>query len=697
MWERDGTNKREDPMRGALHIVVSFITVSCATAANAYTVSTHMELSRIAVENSMLKRDPALLSDLGLGAYGTPEFVDTDGKVGNVTEIIAFGAQFEDDDTTGRFLRHFYDPQFNNYAGRGLAGFSTSPDWALEDRGPIALQDYSYEDARDAYLQALSCRTAPCRRDAFSLVFQTMGHVIHHIQDMGQPQHTRNDIHPIEPRNFYEKYTEGNNARIRDIIDANAYGDFPFAQYCPLPRNYWETLDGSSHYKGMAEFTGLNFVSMNSMYQISTSSSTGFTNHSEFPEPSGNNLQVITEKRTWVTETGAQVSGDIDLIKASVRDDLKPSRNTTHGEAIVAAMSIFDPHMGSRVPPMKILSVNSIVAESRYPILLPRIAAFSTDLIDYFFRGRIDMVKNPSGAGWLIQNRSSELMSGNFVLYYDNSLSERTKLTEWPLTVPSGGEAAPVSFTPPSFPVKNYVLVFVGTLGMETAAVAGKVLDISPITPIPCGKPINAGGGTDGYSQTHALGTEAGVVELDFEAYSIPDEIRVTARNESNKELVNSKGQVSGFNIYKFTYDPNSLGTTNVKVKVTGNKNTGTSWTFTLGCPGQNLGNSDRVAKRVGVSFKYGISAGGNSNVTCNSDVSVDGKRIGRVVGLGTTIPVTLTEGDSHRVNYSNTSCEGGSSFNNGYPATFTDSKGNAVNIPSPRFDANANFSINVR
>jgi hypothetical protein len=50
---------------------------------------------------------------------------------------------------------------------------------------------------------------SPDERDRMlAEMFQSLGHVIHHIQDMAQPQHTRNDAHPpIAGRGAYEAWS----------------------------------------------------------------------------------------------------------------------------------------------------------------------------------------------------------------------------------------------------------------------------------------------------------------------------------------------------------------------------------------------------------------------------------------------------------------------------------------------------------
>ncbi len=674
----------------------------------AYEESTHSILSKYAAEQSVLKTDTSLLSDLGLGPYQTLELKSSDGDDQTVRTLIEFGSKFEDNGgspfqfinpfVTKRFFRHFFDPQ----SGSGLSfveSFPPSPDWALE-RSQIGevlddpLQDYSYNDARNYFYTAFSCQTLQCRQDNFSATFQSIGHVIHHLQDMGQPQHSRLDTHPFEPNSFYEKYTVTKNAKLATIIDNNRYlPPPPGSNFFTQPRAYWQAGDG----KGMAEFSSTKFVSIGTMFREDKNAASGYTRNPGFPLPSGADVTLITRNVTLTGVSGNKFQGNVDFLETTIVD---PVNGRSVSDVKLATLSILDVHLNNNElafdgEPPNTLTVNSQVFESRYPILLPRIAAFSTDFINYFFRGRLDMVENPSGSGWLIKNRSNEAMTGAFNLFYDDAQNTRRLVAGWDLTIPPNGQSSPVEFAVPAGTASQYILAFNGALGQESGAVAGKVLNINPIKPIPCGQPVNAGGGTNGYRKIHGLGTEAGQVELDFEAYSIPDAIRVTPDNDSNNNLVNSNGQVSGFNVYKFNYDPNSLGTTKVEIKVTGNSDSGTAWVFTLGCPGQNLGNSDRASKRVNVTFRFGLSvSGADLGDNCNFDVYVDGKREGSVGGSGGSVSAKLTEGTMHRVSYANVSCQG---IRTGYRATFTDSGGSVSEISSPKFDSNANISINVR
>lgn len=130
-----------------------------------------------------------------------------------------------------------------------------------------------------------------------------------------------------------------------------------------------------------------------------------------------------------------------------------------------------------------------------------------------------------------------------------------------------------------------------------------------PITitrPTPCGESVSNYGGVGGINITHELGTTPGTVELEFDAYGIPDKIEIFSGTGSL--LKTSGGLVSGFYKYSINYSP-SPTSTKLKVVVTA-PDPQTGWTYTLGCPGQTLNNDDRDMDRYNVSFNFSPSIG---------------------------------------------------------------------------------------
>jgi hypothetical protein len=211
--------------------VFSFSLIYPISVVHAYEVGTHEEMSQNAVEISQLAKGD-ILTDLGLKSLDeNQKFPNSKNNSGRIIELFRNGANFEDDNV--RPLNHFFDPK----SGYGLAipNARPSPDWALEDKGDVTdvsgrAQDFSYKDARKYFLDALTETTEDERNKNFGKTFQTLGMVIHHIQDMAQPQHVRNDDHCDDDRcklvfrhfpSLYEKFTD--NDKVRPTLPYTGY------------------------------------------------------------------------------------------------------------------------------------------------------------------------------------------------------------------------------------------------------------------------------------------------------------------------------------------------------------------------------------------------------------------------------------------------------------------------------------------
>ncbi len=203
----------------SLLIILLFIRMEIATA---YEVPTHEALSEQAAKKSTLNPqvDPSVVLNLGLQATSLddtnqkfPNYKDDERTIRQLTQD---GSAFEDNGF--RALNHFYNP----LTGRAISSFgSPSPDWALEDHGEIGGQNDSFFNARKFLLGALIKENEPVRKTLFGRTFQALGQVIHHLQDMAQPQHVRHDQHlnfipwfdliPPENPSWYEDYAGGKN------------------------------------------------------------------------------------------------------------------------------------------------------------------------------------------------------------------------------------------------------------------------------------------------------------------------------------------------------------------------------------------------------------------------------------------------------------------------------------------------------
>src|SRR5437762_6919741 len=287
------------------------LTFICDVSVLAYDVETHADISSAAAALSVLA-DFDVVRRVGLESRPINDvrqaFPSSEGGIPrSILDLLRFGAEWEDNLGVAQHwfqpLRHFYDPVYD----RGLdVGGSVgpslsvkSPDWALEDLatydgspGPFAYQEFSFHDARDYLYSALTANSEGQRKGYFGRTFQTIGHVIHHLQDMAQPQHVRNDPHCDQPAcalltsalgitqifapSLFEKYTNLDHPtdplrQIRRNLPLSAPGliavypgtnvaNTPFKK----PRDFWRTTAPGSDIapgKGISEYANRNFFS----------------------------------------------------------------------------------------------------------------------------------------------------------------------------------------------------------------------------------------------------------------------------------------------------------------------------------------------------------------------------------------------------------------------------------------------------
>lgn len=100
------------------------------------------------------------------------------------------GAMDEDSDV--RSLYHFYDPINGKGLKFGNKRFMPATDWAREKTAPN--NDYTWDAALRAYADGDT-----------KAAFTALGHVLHLLEDLGTPEHTRNDAHPLNSP--YEEFT----------------------------------------------------------------------------------------------------------------------------------------------------------------------------------------------------------------------------------------------------------------------------------------------------------------------------------------------------------------------------------------------------------------------------------------------------------------------------------------------------------
>ncbi|HLF92412.1 MAG TPA: hypothetical protein VJB14_03055 [Planctomycetota bacterium] len=381
--------------------------------------------------------------------------------------VIKGGA--DEDSPVWRVLNHFYDPL--HQVGLDILGSGDAPTWALEDRGDLAPQRYSYRDTRDAFYKGLTASSATTRERELGHTFYALGHVIHMIQDMAQPQHTRDDAHFFlgPTASLLELYLDDNMAR----FDLNSA---PIPQVT-LPRDLWSTGESG---RGLADFSNRHFVSAGTNFTELRDGGTA----ERFPSPALNVADFNSEADTCRDGTPAP-GGDRAGLVFYANSFPDPVSGATLRNARMTTFSIFDQHLQARG--FKLLfALNCFNIDAAAALLLPRAVSYSAALLRYFFRGRLEATADASGLR-IVNRTPGEDMRGAFKLYYDTPDGTRRLLASWTLVVPSGQSSGPLTVAPPpqdAAPGAPCLLVFRGALGQEPEdAVAGQTVSC-PAAPV---------------------------------------------------------------------------------------------------------------------------------------------------------------------------------------------------------------------
>jgi hypothetical protein len=345
-----------------------------------YSVKTHRELSRRAVLTSQLSdflRDQLDISE-GVGseiALGT-----------TIVEFVQAGS--ENEDNTPRYCNHFHNPLLPWSEAQLLVDVPipsrfpiqfacvntnnhSSLLWGQRPELQPAGNSFVWQDARRTFLEALTTNDQVERVELLTRSFETLGHLIHLVQDAAQPAHTRNDPHlpffaPFEE--FVEKVRK-NDRDLFDSLTANPSFDSSLLSLhspAPIPianlidrtdSRQQEAAPSAGFIQGLAEYSNANFLSRDTVFE-------------DFQFP----------RKESLGEGVRAPNGRIYYPKIS------------EGEVMdhFVGRSFFY-KLSFAFPPELAYVLDDRVFEDYASLLLPRAIGYSAGLLDYFFRGRMKL------------------------------------------------------------------------------------------------------------------------------------------------------------------------------------------------------------------------------------------------------------------------------------------------------------------
>jgi hypothetical protein len=449
-------------------IFVTLLIIACSALLTFTNISfalgpvTHKAINNYIAQQSIngFSLNDYLKTQLGL-KEGTETYFKNGYLDQQVFKWLGDGGVYED--AGARSLNHFLNPITN----KGLLGNYSAPAWATL---PVSAQPLSpissWNDVRSYYYLALTSADKATRENYFARTFQGVGQVMHLVEDMSVPAHTRNDTHllgdgyerwflkPTTPAisSYSSQYFTPSDSSflIPQLFDTDQYNG----------TNPDITLQDNI---GLAEYTNANFFSGDTINAANfpypkTDNNNKYIKPCLGPSGTYNREYFLKDCSGGYCETNTAKSYKGYLLSAVDFNDYWRQKN---------------PNSTEPKPVIPVLDENVYYDYSQF--LIPHAIGYSSQALSYFFRGKLEV---EMGDGNLkVKNASADTITGGkFELYYDNANGERNLVTSTDVsTLASGGEQT-ITFTAPSDGVTSYMLVCSGRLGAEPNAVIGKFI-----------------------------------------------------------------------------------------------------------------------------------------------------------------------------------------------------------------------------
>ncbi len=353
------------------------------------------------------------------------------------------------DDPQGAFNRvynHFYDPYFDRALTLPVELGSKAPVWAVTglNKAGEHRNHFAALDAREAMWRALTLKQYPSpvsgtlddlaftptanlrtredlRAAYWATTFRALGDIVHLLQDMAQPQHTRNDPHAgLGCKTNIDDCLAGHASYYEGYIEARATGTAGFQ----LRERFFKTSDPNDigeqvtkpllDFQGAPQYETVRFAKFGDFFSTGTFSDSlnaqGLANYSNrgfysagtninrghltpylAPPPLGIGAslgEVVLADGTVQNANAKSVPGALTLVKGGVPDSVYPDREDGQSIAL-STKGVFDQFMK---PLGKAhYTLNHYNYDDQARLLIPRAVAYSAGLLDFFFRGKMEI------------------------------------------------------------------------------------------------------------------------------------------------------------------------------------------------------------------------------------------------------------------------------------------------------------------
>ncbi len=388
-----------------MSILFCLILVLLSSAASALEKPTHEELNEVIASTSIngFSLKDYLIKNLGF-AGGLDESINKK----KILKWITDGGKQEDEPMYTRSFNHFHDP-LKTWDIAGFKGtFKSSVIWAQDQGlgGFLTGGNFSWKNVREYFYTALTGKdfsgtlvasTQAEKAIYYGATFRGIGQVMHLVEDASVPAHTRNDAHVIgyHYELAVDKFRTSDDPQEKIIftnaianpasfdpsiltLTANQLAPIPIAKifdtdkYNPANPDPAITVGGAI---GLSEYTNANFVSEGLLS----------ANFQDFPYPRIEDTTII--EKPYIGNFGT-------YMRQYYLKNCCGETNAGQGY-LLAAVDYLDywrqkyPLLSIGLPKIPVLDDN--VYKDYASLLIPRAVGYSAGLLDYFFRGSIEI------------------------------------------------------------------------------------------------------------------------------------------------------------------------------------------------------------------------------------------------------------------------------------------------------------------
>jgi hypothetical protein len=353
----------------------------------------------------------------------------------SVAYWIRYGAEHEDDGFQlnfsnpsvflPRYLNHFHAPTRSlDSAGlddtvlNTLLGGISSVIWAQDpaDQAGVIGGDWSWNAVRTYYYNYLTANTGAAEQANLANMLIGLGHQMHLIQDMSQPDHVRNNTHLVDGTGFLwglETWAKNNSG----IINSFAQGPIPDVivdltqsfigtttrQVTLGPvanlidtRNYYSDLTtfipSTATNLGLSEYTNSNFFSHSTIFAADRFSP---GDDYYFPNPT----TTSTDLQSFINKTKPS---NLITVNNNVVDQSNYISKTSRGEILtyLTRQGVSTRFIQSVLGISRAFYWSFKLDDTCYynysQKLIPMAVAYSKAMLDYFFRGELTVTVPPN-------------------------------------------------------------------------------------------------------------------------------------------------------------------------------------------------------------------------------------------------------------------------------------------------------------